>query len=72
MTKIVNIEEDYIITNSEITIDEFYNNIYNNWESTKGYEEVYGQGYDSVGNYHWYGVYSGHHVIKKQLGVKNE
>ncbi len=77
MDKVLNIEDtynitSYNITNSEVTVDEFYNNIYNNWESIKGYEEVYAQGYDTGGNYHWHGVYSGHHVIKKQLGVENE
>lgn len=77
MNKVLNIEDtynstSYNITNSEVTVDEFYNNIYNNWGSTKGYEEVFAQGYDTGGNYHWHGVYSGHHVIKKQLGVENE
>ena len=77
MNKVLNIEDtynitSYNITNSEVTVDEFYNNIYNNWRSTKGYEEVFAQGYDTGGNYHWHGVYSGHHVIKKQLGVENE
>lgn len=71
MNKIINIEEVYNITNSEVTIDEFYNN-HNSWESIKGYEEVYAQGYDTGGNYHWHGIYSGHHIIKKQLGVENE
>ena len=72
MNKIVNIEEAYTITSNEVAIDEFYNNNCNNWGSIKGYEEVYAQGYDTGGNYHWHGVYSGHHVIKKQLGVENE
>lgn len=77
MNKVLNIEDtcnitSYDITNNEVTIDEFYNNNYNNWDSIKGYEEVYAQGYDTGGNYHWHGVYSGHHVIKKQLGVENE
>ena len=62
----------YNITSSGVAIEEFYNNIYDKWESTKGYEEVYAWGYDTGGNYHWHGVYSGHHIIKKQLGVENE
>ena len=41
-----------------------------NWESIKGYEEVYARGHDTVGNYHWSGVYSGHQVIKKTLEVE--
>lgn len=71
MNKTINIEEVYDIINNEVTIDEFYNN-HNSWEVIKGYEEVYAQGYDTGGNYHWHGVYSGHHVIRKQLGVENE
>ena len=61
-----------IYTYSEVIIDEFYNNIYNNWGSTKSYEEVYAQGYNTGGNYRLSEVYNGHHVIKKQLGVENE
>lgn len=72
MNNILNTEGTYNITNNEVTIDEFYSNTYNNWESTKGYEEVYARGHDTGGNYHWHGVYSGHHIIKKQLGVENE
>lgn len=34
------------------------------WQTTKGYEEVYDYGYDTAGNYHMYGVFSGHTVIK--------
>lgn len=30
------------------------------------YEEVYRQEYDSAGNYHWWGVHSGHHVIRRE------
>jgi len=26
-------------------------------------EEVYEQGYDTAGNYHWYGTLTGHHII---------
>lgn len=26
-------------------------------------EEVYGQHYDTAGNFHWYGTKTGHHVI---------
>ena len=29
-------------------------------------EEVYGRGYDTAGNYHWYGVYTGHHIMSKE------
>lgn len=32
-------------------------------------EEVYGRGYDTAGNYHWYGTYTGHHVIEKETVV---
>ena len=27
-------------------------------------EEVYRQYYDSAGNYHWFGVMTGHHVVR--------
>ena len=27
-------------------------------------EEVYGREYDTAGNYHWYGTYTGHHEVK--------
>lgn len=32
------------------------------------YEEVYSFYYDTVGHFHWTGVYSGHHVIKERDG----
>lgn len=34
------------------------------WKTIKGYEEVYNCGYDTAGNYHIYGTFSGHTVIK--------
>ena len=34
------------------------------WEKHRGWEEVYVQYYDTIGNYHWTGVYTGHLVIK--------
>lgn len=30
-------------------------------------EEVYERGYDTAGNYHWHGTYTGHHVIKVSI-----
>lgn len=30
-------------------------------------EEVYGRGYDTAGNYHWYGTYTGASEIKCNL-----
>ena len=33
----------------------------NSWDHA---EEVYGQGYDTAGNYHYYGTHTGHHVVK--------
>lgn len=42
--------------------------IMNDWYIVKrrqppGWEEVYGKYTDSVGNIHWFGVYSGEHII---------
>ena len=36
------------------------------WQTTNGYEEVYDSGYDTAGNYHIYGTFSGHTVIKAE------
>ena len=30
-----------------------------------GCEEVYGRGYDTAGNYHWFGTETGEHCIPK-------
>ena len=27
-------------------------------------EEVYWEEYDTAGNYHWHGTYTGHHIVK--------
>lgn len=35
-------------------------------------EEVYNQYYDTAGNYHWTGVYSGIHIEKTWLGYGQE
>ena len=69
MTKVLAINEIRIIQEPKITEEEltFHSK---NWESIKGYEEVYARGYDTGGNYHWSGVYSGHHVIKKTLEIE--
>ena len=41
MNKIINTEENYIITNSEVTIDEFYKNGFNRVEEVCGlYKEA--------------------------------
>lgn len=29
-------------------------------------EEVYAQGYDTAGNYHWTGTYNGKHIVKAE------
>lgn len=34
-------------------------------------EEVYGREYDTAGNYHWHGTYTGEHMIKDPFGVLN-
>lgn len=35
-------------------------------EYPKAYEEVFWRGYDTAGNYHWYGTETGHHVIPSE------
>lgn len=43
------------------------------WETKVGYEEAYREGYDTAGNYHIYGVYSGHTVVKSvDMGFEQE
>ena len=39
------------------------------WQEIKGYEEVYYSGYDTAGNYHMYGVFSGHTVIEAPIKI---
>lgn len=41
------------------------------WKTKACYEEVYREGYDTAGNYHIYGVYSGHTVVKNEVQDEN-
>lgn len=41
------------------------------WKTKACYEEVYREGYDTASNYHIYGVYSGHTVVKNEVQDEN-
>ena len=62
---------DSIDMNQKIYITpNLYHNYIQRWKTTNGYEEVYDSGYDTAGNYHMYGTFSGHTVIKNG-GINN-